>query len=198
MLPTDIVLLDPSDEQAQKVGKAISSPLASEILHRFTEGTMTLTNISESLHIPINTAKYHIDNLLAANLLEIVDTKYSVKGREIKVYGLKNQVLIVAPKKMDIKTLLIQYTSVFAIAIFATIVLIILQPFIIVPAPNLPLVQAPSEILPLVGGVPSQAPSGTPLHPLSAVIAFILGAGVAILLAVIISYLRSEWTLIRR
>lgn len=185
-----VVILDPTEERAQKVGKAIASPLASDILDRFSDGPMTLSGVSETLHVPINTAKYHIDNLLDADLLEVVNTRYSVKGREVKVYGLKHQILIVAPKKMDIKSVLMQYAPALAVTISVTIVLAILQPLLLVPGPEPRLLGAPAPASPMDINT---IPEGTPayfLYSPEAVIAFFLGSCAIVAIALGLEYLR--------
>jgi DNA-binding transcriptional ArsR family regulator len=91
-----VVILQPGDEQAQKVAKAIASPTAGEILRMLAETPMSLTAITETLTLPLTTTKYHIENLLDAGLIVVSGTKYSVKGREVKMYSLTDQLVIVA------------------------------------------------------------------------------------------------------
>ncbi len=68
-----VTVLDPGDGRAQKIGRAIASPLAGEILQDFTGGPRTLSAVADALRIPLNTAKYHVENLVAADLLGAVD-----------------------------------------------------------------------------------------------------------------------------
>lgn len=185
-----VVVLDPTDERAQKVGKAIASPLASDILDRFSHGPMTLSSVSETLHVPINTAKYHVDNLLDADLLEVVNTKYSVKGREVKVYGLKNQILIVAPRRMDIKSVLMQYAPALSVIGAISVVLAILQPMLTVPGAEPKLLGAPAAPMD-TGFVQEMAPLLS-LYPLEAVIAFFVGGCLIVALAVVFEYIRTS------
>jgi DNA-binding transcriptional ArsR family regulator len=122
----DFLVLEPGDEQAQKIGRAIGSQTAGDILQALRSGPKTSTEITEELGIPMSTAKYHIENLLDAGLLEVAETKYSVKGREVKVYRLKDQVLIVAPKTPNARSLLIRYASLFGITIAGSLVILAL------------------------------------------------------------------------
>ena len=194
MQPEKVLVLDPGDERAQKVGKAIGSPLGSEILQSFAHGPMTLKSLSEILQIPMNTAKYHIENLLAADLLEIVNTKYSVKGREVKVYGLKNQVLIVAPKQMDLKSILMRYAAIFSFIIIATVILAILQPLLTLPVPQTPPGQGiPNGEPPLLGNPP---PLPQSLYSIVSVVAFFGGSCFVVLLAIGVEYYRRKKRLI--
>jgi DNA-binding transcriptional ArsR family regulator len=117
----EVIILSPGDSRAQKIAKAISSGTANDILHLLGDGQKSATDITESLDLPMSTVKYHLDNLLDAGLVEVVETKYSVKGREIKVYALRDQLLIVAPKMQNVRSLLLKYASLFAIVALASL-----------------------------------------------------------------------------
>jgi DNA-binding transcriptional ArsR family regulator len=124
----NVVLLEPGDERAQKIAKAMSSQTASDILQLLAESPQSLTGITERLAIPLTTAKYHTENLLDAGLIQVSETKYSVKGREIKIYSLTNQLLIVAPRQSNVHSLLLKYASLFGIVVFGSLVIAILSP----------------------------------------------------------------------
>jgi DNA-binding transcriptional ArsR family regulator len=119
----DVIVLEPGEERAQRIAKAIGSPMAGEILQLLKDGPKTSTQIIESLSIPMSTAKYHIENLLNAGILEVAETKYSVKGREVKVYRLRDQVVVVAPRTPDVRSILLRYASLFGIVAVATAVI---------------------------------------------------------------------------
>ena len=126
----NVVLLEPGDERAQKIAKAMSSQMASDILQLLAESPQSLTGITERLAIPLTTAKYHTENLLDAGLIQVLETKYSVKGREIKIYSLTNQLLIVAPRQSNVHSLLLKYASLFGIVIFGSLVIAMLSPIL--------------------------------------------------------------------
>ena len=124
----NVVLLEPGDERAQKIAKAMGSQTASDILQFLSDGQKSLTDITERLAIPMTTAKYHVENLLDAGLLSVAETKYSVKGREVKLYSLTNQLLIVAPRHSNVRSLLLKYASLFGIVAFGSVVIGIMSP----------------------------------------------------------------------
>jgi DNA-binding transcriptional ArsR family regulator len=132
----DIIVLEPGDERAQKIGKAISSQTANDILHILSQGSKTASDLTELLDIPMGTLKYHIDNLLEVGLIEIAETRYSIKGREVKVYRLKDQLVIVAPRVTNIRSILLKYTSLFVVVILASLVILAILPFF--QAPGMP------------------------------------------------------------
>ncbi|MEI7433757.1 MAG: helix-turn-helix domain-containing protein [Methanomicrobiales archaeon] len=119
----DVIVLEPGGEQAQKIAKAMGSQTAGDILQLLNTGPKTSTEVTDQLGIPMGTAKYHIENLLDAGLIEVTKTKYSVKGREVKVYGLKDQLLIVTPRVTNVRALLLKYASLFGVVVVATVVI---------------------------------------------------------------------------
>jgi DNA-binding transcriptional ArsR family regulator len=119
----DILILEPGDERAQKIAKAISSPTAGDILNQMKEGNYTASQLADNLDLPLTTVQYHLENLVSAAILSITDKKWSKKGREIKVYGLRNQVVIVAPHPGDLRSLLLKYTSLFVIVLLAGVLM---------------------------------------------------------------------------
>jgi DNA-binding transcriptional ArsR family regulator len=124
----NVVFLEPGDERAQKIAKAMGSQTASDILQILGDGPRSLTDITDRLHIPMNTAKYHIENLLDAGLIAVEQTKYSIKGREVKIYTLTNQLLVVAPRQSNVRTLLLKYASLFGIVAICSVMISVLSP----------------------------------------------------------------------
>ena len=126
----NVVFLEPGDERAQKIAKAMGSQMANDILQILGEGPRSLTDITERLNIPMNTAKYHIENLLDAGLIAVSQTKYSIKGREVKIYTLTNQLLVVAPRQSNVRSLLLKYASLFGIVAICSVMISVLSPLI--------------------------------------------------------------------
>ncbi|MDD1686088.1 helix-turn-helix domain-containing protein [Methanoregula sp.] len=126
----NVLVLEPGDERAQKIGKAMGSPTAGDILNLLADGPKSLTDIADKLAVPMNTAKYHVENLLEAGIISVEETKYSVKGREVKLYSLTNQLLIVAPRRSDIRSLLLKYASLFGIVAISSLAISSLLPLV--------------------------------------------------------------------
>jgi len=126
----NVIILEPGDERAQKISKAMASQTASDILQLLAEDKQSLTEITDRLEIPLTTAKYHIENLLEAGLITVADIKYSVKGREIKIYAVTNQLLIVAPRQSNVRSLLLKYASLFCIVVLGTLALSLTSPLL--------------------------------------------------------------------
>ncbi len=126
----NVVILEPGDERAQKISKAMASQTASDILQLLADNKKSLTEITDRLSIPLTTAKYHIENLLDAGLITVAETKYSVKGREIKIYAVTNQLLIVAPRQSNVRSLLLKYATLFGIVAFGSLAISLLSPIL--------------------------------------------------------------------
>jgi DNA-binding transcriptional ArsR family regulator len=124
----NVVFLEPGDERAQKIAKAMGSQTASDILQILCEGPRSLSDITERLNIPMNTAKYHVENLLDAGLIAVEQTKYSIKGREVKIYTLTNRLLVVAPRQSNVRSLLLKYASLFGIVALGSVTISVLTP----------------------------------------------------------------------
>jgi len=130
MMADNVVFLEPGDERAQKIAKAMGSQTAGDILQILGEGPQSLTDITDRLSIPMNTAKYHVENLLDAGLIAVAETRYSVKGREVKIYTLSNQLLIVAPRRADARSLLLKYATLFGVVALGTALIAALSPLL--------------------------------------------------------------------
>jgi DNA-binding transcriptional ArsR family regulator len=181
----EVIVLEPGDERAQKIGKAIGSPTANEILHILAEGPKSASDLTEVLNIPMGTLKYHIENLIEAGLIEITETRYSVKGREVKVYALRDQLLIVAPKVTSIRSILLKYTSLFAIVIVASMAMFAILPLL----QNAPPVAGPSAFQGDDGGAGMIAEKAVPADtgwsvpsPAAPVLAFFMGGSLVLLI----------------
>ncbi|MDR0981175.1 MAG: helix-turn-helix domain-containing protein [Methanocalculaceae archaeon] len=71
---------------------------------------MSATALAERSELPLTTVKYHLENMLSAGLIEVTDTRWSAKGREMKIYAVKDQVVVIAPKKkVDIRGIVERY-----------------------------------------------------------------------------------------
>ena len=94
----DAVFLEPGDEKTQNIIRAISHKTAGVVVQILSaEGPLSLADIADRLEISLNAAKYHIANLINAGILENSTTRYSVKGKKVKIYQVKNQVFLVSP-----------------------------------------------------------------------------------------------------
>lgn len=106
----NVVVLEQGSVQAQKIAKAMASPTAGDLFNTLSDGPLTATALAEQTGFPLTTVKYHLNNLLDADLIEVVDSRWSEKGREMKIYGVKDQVVVLAPRKRpDVRQIVERY-----------------------------------------------------------------------------------------
>lgn len=184
----EVIILEPGQEQAQKFIKAISNQTAGEVLQLLKEtGPLRLSDIAEKQGLSLNATKYHIENLMDVGLLEISNTKYSVKGRKIKMYRMKNQIFIVAPsmtEKKQIISAVMKYGSFLGVYILIAVAFLAYVPL-----------AAVTRSVPLAGSLQPGVPAGTAALPefFTACIAALIMAA-SITMFILIGYqLHSNW-----
>jgi predicted transcriptional regulator len=74
-------------DQASDVLDALSSATARHILLALYDAPRPMSEVAEEVDTSVQNAKYHLDNLERADLVEVADTWYSSKGAEMDVYA---------------------------------------------------------------------------------------------------------------
>ncbi|MFC5279725.1 ArsR/SmtB family transcription factor [Halorubrum rubrum] len=73
----------------------LSSRSAQEILGTLTSEPKTASEIAESVDQSVQNVSYHLNRLCEAELVRPIETWYSEKGREMTVYALATERLVV-------------------------------------------------------------------------------------------------------
>ncbi len=89
---TEIVV--PADEHTEVLQK-LSSDTAQELLDALSEGPGTASEVADAVDTSIQNAQYHLTRLAETDLIEAVDTWYSAKGKEMTVYALTAEELVI-------------------------------------------------------------------------------------------------------
>ncbi|WP_321419880.1 helix-turn-helix domain-containing protein [uncultured Methanomethylovorans sp.] len=121
---SDKVLVLPLNEDSKKVTQALSNEKALKMLEILADKPMSATTLSEKMGLPLTTIKYNLDSLIEADLIKVKETKWSQKGREIKIYEPVQKLIVVVPgtKNVDrssIMGMLKKYLGLFISAVFA-------------------------------------------------------------------------------
>jgi DNA-binding transcriptional ArsR family regulator len=82
-------------EDADDLLSALSSDTAREVLAALHDEPDTPANVAERVDTSLQNAQYHLGNLEDAGLIEVVDTVYSEKGREMNRYAPTDRPLVV-------------------------------------------------------------------------------------------------------
>ena len=153
----NVVVLEQGSVPAQKIAKAMASPTAGDLFNTLSDGPLTATALAERTGFPLTTVKYHLNNLLDADLIEVVDSRWSEKGREMKIYGVKDQVVVLAPRKRpDVRQIVERYGVIAgAVAVGCGVVLAIpnmLSHILPQQNPGLAVAREITEVAPVLTG----------------------------------------------
>ncbi|KAB1188410.1 MULTISPECIES: winged helix-turn-helix domain-containing protein [Haloferax] len=83
------------DDEASDLLSALSSTTARHILAALHEQPTNAAELAERVETSLQNVQYHLRKLDDAGLVEVVDTVYSEKGREMKVYAPADRPLVV-------------------------------------------------------------------------------------------------------
>ena len=109
------VLILPLGEESKKITRTLSNDSARQVLELLADKPMSASDIAGELDIPLTTVKYNLDALIESGLITVKHTRWSVKGREIKMYAPIRKLIVVVPDKTDRKSvvdILRQYLGV--------------------------------------------------------------------------------------
>jgi len=88
-------------DDADAVLDVLSSDTAREVLSCLHEDPAAASEVADRLDTSLQTAHYHLDNMAEAGVVESVETVYSEKGREMKVYAPAHGPIVVVGSQDD-------------------------------------------------------------------------------------------------
>ena len=80
-------LISLDDDRAADLLGALSSDAAREVFLALNDQPKTPSDLADELEMSIQRVRYHLGNLQEVDAVEVIDTCYSEKGREMEVYG---------------------------------------------------------------------------------------------------------------
>ena len=159
-----------SSDKIKRIARALSNETAVTILQKLVEKSMSATELSESLNMPLTTVKYNVDALLDADLIKVEHVKFSRKRRDIKYYAPVRRALVFMPEKTEERIMKFLKKILFALAIIAL---------------SVPAGLTVQHIITLYGGPPHELPIDHAYIPLYV---FIAGTIFAIMSFVVIDW----------
>ena len=84
---TESQVVSLSDADSDAVFGVLSSEAARSVLRELYRGPATQSELADRVGTSIQNVSYHLENLVDADLVDIVDQWYSEKGREMDVYA---------------------------------------------------------------------------------------------------------------
>lgn len=89
---TDVIV---DDHEPTDVLQTLTSETAQEILGTLGDEPATASGIADAVDTSLQNVQYHLKRLSEADLVEPVDTWYSTKGKEMAVYALTAEKLLI-------------------------------------------------------------------------------------------------------
>jgi DNA-binding transcriptional ArsR family regulator len=83
----DLQTLWLDSEEAGDLLSSLSSDTARSVLTSLHEEPATASEVADRVDTSLQNARHHLSNLQDADLVEVTDTRYSSKGREMNVYA---------------------------------------------------------------------------------------------------------------
>ena len=87
-------LVDLDDEVADDVFQALSSGTTRQIFSALHETPQTASDLADVTDTSVQNVQYHLEKLVDADLVNVVDTWYSERGTEMKVYAPTDEALV--------------------------------------------------------------------------------------------------------
>ncbi len=98
------------DDEAEDLIAALGSKTARNVLSALHDEPATTSELADELDTSLQNVQYHLSNLSDADVVDVVDTTYSEKGREMNVYAPTDEPLVLfaggADQSHGIKTAL--------------------------------------------------------------------------------------------
>lgn len=79
------------DDRTAEMISTLSGETALTIFRMLNEEALTASEIADRLDLSVQNASYHLENLQDADLVEVIDTCYSEKGREMEIYAVTSE-----------------------------------------------------------------------------------------------------------
>ena len=111
-------LVDLKEETANEVFDALSSQTTREIFLALHQTPQTTSDLAEATETSVQNVQYHLKKLTEADLVEVVDTWYSARGTEMKVYAPTDDSLVLfagRDKQGTLQRLLSRFAGVFTL-----------------------------------------------------------------------------------
>jgi predicted transcriptional regulator len=129
----DVLLVLPLGDESKLITQTIANDTARQILELLAEGAMSTSAIAKRLEIPLTTAQYNVEKLIEAKLVVVEKTKYSEKGREVKLYAPARRMIVLVPantSRQAVMDVLKKYLVLLPLAGFAALMIELAMQFL--------------------------------------------------------------------
>jgi DNA-binding transcriptional ArsR family regulator len=92
------------DDETGDLLAALSSDTARDVLAALHDEADTPSGVADRVDTSLQNAQYHLGRMADAGLIEVIDTAYSEKGREMEVYAPADRPLVVFAGRSEEKS----------------------------------------------------------------------------------------------
>lgn len=93
-------------EQTKDLISTLAGDTAMSVFRLLTDQALTASELADRLETSVQSVSYHLENLEDADLVEVIDTCYSEKGREMDIYAATSEPKVVVLGTRDDETCL--------------------------------------------------------------------------------------------
>ena len=91
----DVRVLPLDDDEAARLIGCLAADTARSTLAALQDDPATASELADAVGTSLQNVRHHLDNLREAGLVRVVGNRYSVKGREMKVYASTRDSLLI-------------------------------------------------------------------------------------------------------
>lgn len=113
-------LVEIDEDTADEVFEALSSGTTRQIFLELHSAPQTASDLADVTETSVQNVQYHLEKLLDADLIDVVDTWYSERGSEMKVYAPQDESLVLfagRDKQRSLRSLLNRVVGVLAVLV---------------------------------------------------------------------------------
>jgi DNA-binding transcriptional ArsR family regulator len=91
----EVRVLPLEDDEAARLINCLTADTARSTLTVLQQESATASELADAVGTSLQNVRHHLERLQEAGLVKVVGTRYSVKGREMTVYGTTEDSLVV-------------------------------------------------------------------------------------------------------
>lgn len=90
------------EDKADTLANTLGNKTSRSILKFLSsKESVTESEVSKELNLPLPTVHYNLQNLLKSNLIKVEEFHYSKKGREVNHYSISKKYIVIAPESNE-------------------------------------------------------------------------------------------------
>ncbi len=88
------------DPAVEILGSVLANETGRKVLATLARGPKSPSDVARELGLPLTTVKHHIDRLVSAGIVQLVETSPGRKGRK-RIYALRSPALVIIPSSSE-------------------------------------------------------------------------------------------------